>query len=396
MVKSFQSPGGKAEAIADTLRSQIVRGDYHPGGQLLTLDDMQIQFGVTRPTLIRAIDRLKRDGFVRTARSKGTFVTDRPPHLVRFGLAFSSHPQKPLAEIGGWNRFWDMMAKLGPRVAQQMGLDMPVFHNLAGRDSEGEQVLQQQLQLRRLAGLIIVGSRELFQSRPMLDGFQVPMVAIHDDRRQPIDMPKVYVDKDSFFSQAVNTLQSLGRRRVATIHLGDYRGENFINKTPSSRPSPLTHRIESLVSTMQQLGFNSPAHWQLRTGISGAHNLVRTLMDLPADRRPDGLMVCDDNLTEHVVDAVLASGLRVDEDVSVVAHANWPAEPIDTAPVVRLGFDIHELMHTALATLQARCQGRGVPDTQYIKARPDAHANSLSTSAVSQPIPARPDSLNTA
>ena len=382
MARPLQQSSGKAETVAEKLRTQIVRGDYHPGGQLLTLDDMQTQFGVTRPTLTRVISQLKRDGFVRTTRSKGTFVTDRPPHLVRFGLAFSSHPQKPLTELGGWNRFWDMMAQLGPQVAQQMGLDMPIFYNVAGRDSQGEQVLVRDLSLHRLAGLIIVGSRELFQSLPTLQAFQIPMLAIYDNDHQGIDLPKVYVDKQSFFSQAINTLQSLGKRRVATIHLDDYGIENHVNDVPSSKRSLMTKRMKALASTMQHRGFASPPYWQLRTGLHGAHNIVRSLMDLPAGQRPDGLMVCDDNLTECVIDAVLASGLRIDEDICIVAHANWPAPLIDAAPVTRLGFDIHELLHTALATLQAIHQGREVPDAQNIKARPDAKGHSLAESAV--------------
>jgi hypothetical protein len=67
--------------------------------------------------------------------------------------------------------------------------------------------------------------------------------------------------------------------------------------------------------------------------------------------RPDAILVNDDYLVEAVTQGVLDAGRRVPEDVVVVAQCNFPHLPPAVTPVVRLGYDLPDLMDRALAAL---------------------------------------------
>jgi GntR family transcriptional regulator len=62
---------GKVEEV---LASEIARGDYQPGYQLPSEDELLARFGVSRITVRRAIQNLIHRGMVEIRRGRGTFV----------------------------------------------------------------------------------------------------------------------------------------------------------------------------------------------------------------------------------------------------------------------------------------------------------------------------------
>lgn len=71
--------------IADELRGKIDDGEYGPGQQMPTLDELGQQFGCSLAAIRKAIDLLKQQGVVVTIQGRGTFVRDRP-HARRHGI----------------------------------------------------------------------------------------------------------------------------------------------------------------------------------------------------------------------------------------------------------------------------------------------------------------------
>src|SRR5690349_7522896 len=95
-------PSGKAisvgsreeQAVLRTLRGRILGGEFPPGSRLPTRSELEAEFGYGWSPIQRAFDRLKRDGFVRTRRSQGTFVVDAPPHLTTYAIVVPKTRQK--------------------------------------------------------------------------------------------------------------------------------------------------------------------------------------------------------------------------------------------------------------------------------------------------------------
>ena len=64
--------------VADELRHRIEVGQYEPGKQLPTLDDLAAEFLCSLAVTRKAVDLLRQQGLVVTQQGKGTFVRERP------------------------------------------------------------------------------------------------------------------------------------------------------------------------------------------------------------------------------------------------------------------------------------------------------------------------------
>ncbi len=63
--------------LAGILRQRIRSGQWQPGTQLPTLDDLKHEFGVARVTLRQALSVLESEGLVWRQRGRGTFVSEQ-------------------------------------------------------------------------------------------------------------------------------------------------------------------------------------------------------------------------------------------------------------------------------------------------------------------------------
>ncbi|HEV8558731.1 MAG TPA: GntR family transcriptional regulator [Actinophytocola sp.] len=83
--------------VVDELRRRIEVGDYRPGQQLPTLDELADQFSCSLAVTRRAVDLLKQQGLVVTVQGKGTFVRERP-HARRHAMERYSRQRRQRGE----------------------------------------------------------------------------------------------------------------------------------------------------------------------------------------------------------------------------------------------------------------------------------------------------------
>jgi hypothetical protein len=323
----------KFEQIAMAIRRGIVRGELLPGSRLPTWDVLSERYQVGRPTLMRALNRLKRDGFVYASSTRGTFVSERPPHLTRYGLVFAASP----GETGdrGWNRFWGALADEAVIISQRGELSVECFYGTGRDGSDALDRLSRELSDHRLAGLVLVATSGLIR-QPLFADPAVPTVAIFNGNEGP-PLPRLYVDFQSFIDRSLDHLLSLGRRNVAVL----------VNEGPD---------FNGYAAAIAARGMNSKPAWQLAASSLHPHTargVVRLLLDRDNTRRPDALVIADDNLVEHALSAVVESGVRVPDELEIVTHCNWPWPVSSVLPVRRLGYDARELLERALGLVSA-------------------------------------------
>ncbi len=120
--------------IADDIRAKIETGEYRPGQQLPTYDEVAEQYLCSIAVARRAVDLLKQQGLVITVQGKGSFVRERP-HARRHGTErysrsrWSSGTPILVAEAAeqGWTatqliRFLGQVPAPEP-VAQRLGIE---------------------------------------------------------------------------------------------------------------------------------------------------------------------------------------------------------------------------------------------------------------------------------
>ena len=345
LAKPNAKSGSKQTEIVASLRRAIVLGRTAPGTKLPTWDELGRQFGVSRPTLRLALSDLKEQGFIEPDSTRGTFVARRPPCKHRYGMAFYESPGTPR-----WNRFYASLAEQAAVISQTGERQLEVFSNVTvSETSETRRKIFQDVQNQRFAGLVQVGAVSLMPD-DRWNAMDVPRIAIAKPKGRPeiASLPSIGMDWTSFWKKSLDWLQSRGRNRVAVLAI-DFSPQTGLCELARERGmvcKPAWHHV----------GSNQYPQ--------GAGHITQLLMDPTLGDKPDAIIVTDDNLVEAAVGGLLASSVRVGNDLDVVAHCCWPM-PVPTMPQIkRLGFDAAEILNSALNALDAQRLGKQVAPEQ--------------------------------
>lgn len=335
---------GKSHAIVHRLRQHIVH-QLRPGSQLPTFGEMEQSFGVSRAVLREAVDRLKHDGFIYSIDRRGLYVADRPPHLSRFAFVFAQNPSSR-----AWPRFFTALQQEAAGLQQERGDISFVNYYDVGRDprTESYEQLCRDAQAQRLAGLLVLpGCHEFAQCEPLISA-SVPKLFICGSTESG-RTPSITVDTLDMCNRMVHWLRKdQQRRRIAAVAMWE-------------NSAMLLDHLESRGILRR--------HWALTVGRDNAtdvEKLVTLLMDYPGSERPDGLMILDDNLTERALFGLVRRGLKIGEEISVIAHCNWPWAVPCLAPVQRVGFHARHLLEVGVHCFE-RIQAGEPLDDQQIK-----------------------------
>jgi GntR family transcriptional regulator len=119
---SDYAPPKYAQVVAE-IKQRIERGTYPPGSLLPSEHQLVAEFGISRPTIVRALAALRQDGWIDTQQGKGSFVRGRPA----FADAERTRPahdviELPEAELSG--QLVQAGVKLAPRrITSLLGLE---------------------------------------------------------------------------------------------------------------------------------------------------------------------------------------------------------------------------------------------------------------------------------
>ncbi len=174
------APPKYAQVVAE-IKKRIERGTYPPGSLLPSEHQLVSEFGVSRPTIVKALSALRQDGWIDTQQGKGSFVRGRPAladaERTRPGRDVLELPE---AELSG--QLVQAGVKLAPpHVAALLGLDAGarafVRQRLLTDDGEPVELASVWLPLELAAGTDLA-SPDLLSDRP----------AARDPRRLPLHL----------------------------------------------------------------------------------------------------------------------------------------------------------------------------------------------------------------
>jgi DNA-binding LacI/PurR family transcriptional regulator len=334
----------RQRALLGEIRRQITEGRLQPGDRLPVRTELQRQFGASCITVQRVVDRLVADGLVEARGPLGTFVAPRPPHLHRIVLVFPNSP----ASDGSWQAYYAALARAATQLREE-GHDLTLCYATDGRRRTAEfERLQETCRDGLAAGLIFASPPEVWEGTAVVDA-PMPRVALSGTVLAGV--VKVEPDGTSLLKQAAAALATRKCQRVAVIASTDL--------TEQSGDAEGIHRIfaEAGVPVRSQWLLGADLRWSY-----SAARLVRLLFAPWITERPDALLIADDNLEQAVLVGLMAEGIRVGTDVTVMSHANFPISNPSPLPVVRLGFDTVALLRAAIERIQTlRAGGAATP-----------------------------------
>jgi len=326
------------ERVVAGLRARIVAGEYRPGDRLPTRAELERLHETTPVTIQRAFDQLVREGFVVARGRQGTFVTERPPHLCRYALVFPyrDRPERP------WPQFWRALAAEAQALTQSNGHALSFcYGNETQQDRDEYDSLEADVLAHRLAGLIFASRPFYLRGSPVLEAPGIPRVAIMA-APEPPNVRAIDLSGD-LLGYGLRHLFELGRRRIAVVTVPQLQ--------------------KKTTAALREAGFDVPPYWIQAASPEApetARGAVHLLMASNPGCRPDGLIIVDDNLVPPATAGLVDAGLRAPEDVAVVGHANFPHATPSAVPIMRLGYDIRELLGTAERILDAERRGEPV------------------------------------
>jgi DNA-binding LacI/PurR family transcriptional regulator len=343
---SPRTPSGYRE-IAEVLRRQIVRGVIKPGQLLPTRLKLRKQFRTTSVTIQNALDVLAEDGLVRAEGRRGTFVQENPPHLSEYALVIPSAPWK----LTLWSRLYATLLNEAAAISESGQRRFLPFYGMDWQTrSRDYPPLLERVQSGRLAGILFATHPWRLIETPVLDKPGIPRVALMSGPGMP-HVAKVAFD-GSFWKKALDYFAARGRKRIALI-------------STSVRDS--LREIQPLLSAR---GMTMRGTWMMPVSPQtpeGARTFIQLMWDARGER-PDALVIADDNLIEEATAGLAATGVRVGEELEVIAHCNFPWLGPTPLPLKRLGFDIRSVLWTCIDLLDRQRRGESVPAQTNIEA----------------------------
>ena len=322
-----------AGKVLDLLRKHIVTGKMPPGERFPTRLEMRAKYKLAAETVQKIFNSLIQDGFATPRGMAGTFVSQTPPHLTSVGLVFAGLS-------ANWSRFDTALFNEASSLEDGRNLKLRIYRKVHYPSNYVDHIrLLEDVAAWRVGGLIFINPprpetiKQILERAPTM-----PCVSIWDQPEFPHVAAVALGSK--FTTKAMEYFASRQRQRVA-----------FLN---TWSPLDFAQQFDAaLLAEAEAHGLTTQPQWMLQVHLDAApsaQDITHLLFSNPEDR-PDAFFITDDNLVEHATRGLLAAGVRVPEDVEVVAHANFPWPTPSAVLAQRLGYDAREIIQNCLDVL---------------------------------------------
>lgn len=330
----------KRDLIVNYVKDHIIGGTWKPGERVPARTFLERRFAASSVTVQQSLDLLNKDGFVRVEGRLGTFVNEKLPHQNNYGLVFPDRPSKTVER----NAYFAIMDSESKKLQQSVSGKIIKYYDIDQTRGASFYKLIEDIQERRLAGLIFTTTPFMVEKTPILDLPGIPRVAFMTavGTRK---LPSISLDSTAFIDQSIDYLVSKGHKRIAFI---DTPGFNIF---PAFEKS-IAKKGVCLPEWHQSAALESP---------ESAGRIVRLLMAKFNTERPDGLIITNDNHTPYVQEALLEAGVKVPEELTLVSLTNFPSKIPKTTPVKLIGFNILESLKLAIRIIDDIRDGKKVP-----------------------------------
>ncbi len=285
----------KWESVAAQIARSIEQGRFDRG-YLPAERELAAQFGVSRPTLRRALQSLSEAGVLQSRPGVGTKLVEEASVSRIIALA--------LPDIA--NRFYVEVTEVIEYTTLQRGYQL-LLSCYRYRDTLREAQLKQ-FAVQGVGGVILGhdSSRELPPALDDLRASGIPVVLVFNVTMEcPFD--SVVIDQHAGVMQVLRYLFSLGHQRIA-----------FCRPLESSR---LTLRETFFLEIMAEAGHAVPNDFRIALeDLEAGPEVLRRL--LARKQRPTAIFAGNDKVALIVMKRLNEIGCRVPQDISLVGFDN--------------------------------------------------------------------------
>jgi len=301
----------------------------------VTIRDVARDLGVSVATVSRALAKpeLLRPATVTRVRE----AIDR--------LGYRPNVVAQTLSLGSTNSVYVIIPSLSPffmeifrgieRAALELDYSVVIVHS--GRDPVREGAYFDQVACGRADGVLLLSSARVQTRRP--HRFKLPPTVAVLEADEGGEFPSVRVDHVAAAMQATNHLIQLGHLRIAHI-------------TGNAGAPMAAHRRQGFLTAMAEAGFKSaeercvPGEFTPDAGYAA----MEILLARPV--RPTAVFAANDEIAVGAICAIVAAGLRVPEDISVIGYDDQQLGRVYNPPLTTVHVPTIDLGYQAMVKLR--------------------------------------------
>ena len=295
----------KHEQLKAEILEWIHSGRYQPNDQLPTEHEISEQSGMSRQTVRQSIGALVQEGWLYRKQGSGTFVSHGPERRTTGGVPAIGVMTTYISEY-----IFPQIVRGAESALRERGYHMIISSTDNDKSKERGNLLS--LQSGPIRGLIIEPTKSAMGNPNLdcylsLDQLQIPYLMINE-RYPELDCPCVKVDDEHGGYIAAKHLIDLGHRRIAGFFKTDdlQGGQRLKGFLRAHHEGNVTVQPQDVITYSTE---------EKRT--TTYERALSSLMN--EHERPTALVVYNDELAVHLLEAVRQAGLRVPDDLSVVS-----------------------------------------------------------------------------
>ena len=309
---------------------RIRQGEWREGDRLPGLNELEKLYPQSRMTLYKALRHLADRGHLAISRGRGTFVA--AAHVrQRVGILASSALVNLSAAPFAFQAFRHAHAYFS-----RCGMDSQLYAEDPLTPTGLPTGLHQELKQKRLAGLLTIDAS--FPCRYMLSSEWRLQAVPHVHVGAILAPYRVYVDRLAFLDEAVDLACRQGRQRLALLERQEHIVEHWEHFCERCHARGLTPYASPSAWPPGELPFEDYGY-ELMLRVAGG-----------ADR-PDAVIIPDDVIAKGIAQGALALGIRVPQDLLLIAMTNRGARFFYPVPVVSIEVDVEAIVATAAGLL---------------------------------------------
>ena len=347
----------KHQQVFETLKNEIASGKYDARRRLPSEAQLVQRFGISRPTVSRALRDLKAAGFLDRRPGSGTFLSQTArPSTGYFGMIIPGH--------GSTEIFTPICAEIARR-SQQAGYTL-LWGDSSSTDLEtrANQALElcDQYARQEVAGVFLeplelIPGREAVNQEIIrtLSARRIPVVLLDRDivrfpERSAYDL--VGIDNLAAGYRLADHLLKLGARRITYF------------SRPASAPTVLqriagvhdAHLNAGLPWTAQQIAYGDPDDADFVTRVLGK----------PPKHRPDAVICTNDATAARLLVTLANLGVRIPADIRLGSFDDVQYAQLLSPPLTTIHQPCEQIGAVAVQTLLQRLREPDTPPREIL------------------------------
>jgi DNA-binding LacI/PurR family transcriptional regulator len=315
------------EKLEGVLREKYLC-DPVPGFRLPSERELAREFGVSVPTLRKAIDRLVVEGALERRRGSGTFVAEAGSHaavakpmgvICNVDLSKIPHPGHLLQTLSDCRH---LLRDKGYRIRVYLGDEVGGLHP----EYEVPPEFLSDIRNDVLGGVIALGTFPVVSWTEPLEKNRVPVVGLGELHRNMATENHMI-----FLIKAAQRLLSLGRKRVAYIQSAPFQESGKLS-VPAGKSQ--VYDDQTVHCLLEGFGLKVKKNWyrtEWRIDSPGAGwSALREIWSEGGEDRPDGLIAGNPMLAEDICLAARECGISVPRDLVIVG--SWLKDSVSPPP----------------------------------------------------------------